>query len=56
VSLERDQDLPGPMDDEAMLPPGMKAFARPCKGRNLWLWYTFDDGFVLVVAVSRARP
>ena len=41
---------------EATLRPVGRAWVRRVKGRNLWLWYRFDDAEVMLIAVTTEPP
>jgi len=47
--------LPGPSDFEATRKPFGRAWVRRVTGRNLWLWYRFDDNEVMLVALTTDR-
>ena len=51
--------LPGPGDTRALLPPTREAFVRRVPGRNLWLWYTAardDELFMVTVTTEPPVP
>ena len=48
--------LPGPSDFEATRKPFGRAWVRRVTGRNLWLWYRFDDNEVMLVALTTDPP
>jgi hypothetical protein len=50
------EELPGASDFEATLRPVGRAWVRRVKGRNLWLWYRFDDAEVMLIAVTTEPP
>ena len=50
------EDLPGPSDFEATRKPFGRAWVRRVAGRNLWLWYRFNDEEVMLVAVTTDPP
>lgn len=55
-ALAAAEELPGASDFEAMLRPVGRAWVRRVKGRNLWLWYRFDDAEVMLIAVTTEPP
>ena len=48
--------LPGPSDFEATRKPFGRAWVRRVAGRNLWLWYRFDEEEVMLVALTTDPP
>jgi hypothetical protein len=48
--------LPSPLDSEAAIPPLRTAWVRRVTGKNLWLYYAFDDSHVTVIAVVKQPP
>jgi hypothetical protein len=55
-ALTAAEDLPGPSDFEATRKPFGRAWVRRVAGRNLWLWYRFNDEEVMLVAVTTDPP
>ena len=55
-ALAATEELPGATDFEATLRPVGRAWVRRVKGRNLWLWYRFDDAEVMLIAVTIEPP
>ena len=51
-------DLPGPLDVEAMIPPTQRVLVRRVTGgENLWLWYTAAaDTLTLHTLTSQPPP
>ncbi len=48
--------LPGHSDTQATLKPIGRAWVRRVGGRNLWLWYRFDDHEVMLLALTTEPP
>jgi hypothetical protein len=48
--------LPGPLDYEVAIPPTRRAWVRRVPNCNLWVFYTFDDVDVRVVALTATPP
>jgi hypothetical protein len=55
-SLTDASELPGPADFEAVATPQGRAWVRRIAGRNLWLWYRFNDDEVILVTVTTEPP
>jgi len=56
VALLDAEELPGPGDIVANIPPTSRALVRRVPGRNLWLWYRVDSDTVTVRHVSSEPP
>jgi hypothetical protein len=54
-ALAEADDLPGPGDTRALVPPTGEAFVRRVSGRNLWVWYR-PRGDELVLVTLTADP
>jgi hypothetical protein len=50
------EELPGPVDCQAMIPPTRTAWVRRVPGENIWLWFTFDDVAINVVTLTDSPP
>lgn len=50
------EELPGPSDTVAAIPPTGTALVRRVPGRNLWLWYRVEGNTVLLRHVSSEPP
>jgi hypothetical protein len=48
--------LPGPLDYEVLIPPTRSAWVRRVPNCNLWVFYTFGDVEVRVVALTVTPP
>ena len=48
--------LPGPTDYEAREKQFGRAWVRRVGGRNLWLWYRFNDTEVMLLTVTTEPP
>jgi len=48
--------LPGPSDYEALAQRVGRAWVRRIGGRNLWIWYRFNDEEVILVTVTMEPP
>ncbi len=55
-ALAAADQLPGPGDYEAKGTPVGRAWVRRVGGRNLWLWYRFSEGEVILVTVTTDPP
>jgi hypothetical protein len=55
-SLTSAEILPGASDFEASRKPVGRAWVRRVGGRNLWLWYRFDEDEVMLVALTTEPP
>jgi hypothetical protein len=49
-------ELPGPSDFEATEKPVGRAWVRRVGGRNIWLWYRFSDGEVMLLTLTTEPP
>ncbi|MGO8997120.1 MAG: hypothetical protein ACLQVI_27710 [Polyangiaceae bacterium] len=49
-------ELPGASDYEARTHPVGRAWVRRVGGRNLWLWYRFNDDEVTLITVTVEPP
>ena len=47
--------LPGPQDAETLMPPVARYWFRRVPGHNLWVYFAFDEGELIIVTVT-ARP
>lgn len=56
ANLAKADELPGPTDYEATRKPLGKAWVRRVGGRNLWVWYRFNDEEVILAAVTTEPP
>lgn len=56
AALGTDDELPGPGDVRAMVPPTGTAYVRAVPGRNLWVWYVLSDVAVTIVALTADPP
>ena len=54
--LARADNLPGPGDTRALLPPVREAFVRRVPGRNLWVWYRAEGETLFLVHLSSDPP
>ena len=54
AALAEADELPGLGDDETSFGPG-RAFVRRVSGRNVWIFYRFDDARVFAMT-ARAQP
>lgn len=48
--------LPGPQDFEATTRPVGRAWVRRVAGRNLWVWYRFDEHEVALATITTDPP
>lgn len=48
--------FPGPSDYQANAHPTGRAWVRSIGGRNMWLWYRFNDDEVILVKVTTDPP
>src|SRR5262245_41757747 len=55
-ALTASEQLPGPSDFEATRKPLGRAWVRRVGGRNLWLWYRFDENEVMLIALTTEPP
>lgn len=55
-TLTSAETLPGASDFEAVRKPVGRAWVRRVGGRNLWLWYRFDEHEVMLVALTTEPP
>lgn len=56
VRLERAVSLPGPSDFEVLRWPVGVAWARRVSGTVLWILYEFDEEFVTLREIRKAKP
>jgi hypothetical protein len=56
AALLEAEELPGPGDAVAAIPPTGTALVRRVQGRNLWLWYRVEGDTVLLRHVSSEPP
>jgi hypothetical protein len=50
------EELPGPSDTRAAIPPTSEAFVRRVAAHNVWLWYRVDGDELVAVAVTTEPP
>ena len=55
-ALCESKTLPSPLDIEACIPPTRTAWVRRVTGKNLWLFYVFDDYTVIALHVVKEPP
>ena len=55
-ALTAAEELPGTSDFEASRKPIGRAWVRRVGGRNIWLWYRFDETEVMLVALTTEPP
>ena len=55
-ALAAADELPGATDYEAKGHPVGRAWVRRVGGRNLWLWYRFNENEVILVTVTTDPP
>jgi hypothetical protein len=48
--------LPGPQDFQALIPPTDRAWVRRVPNENVWIWFRFDDGSLLLVTLTNHPP
>jgi hypothetical protein len=48
--------LPGPQDAEGLMPPVARYWFRRVPAFNLWLWFAFDDGELILVSLTDDPP
>jgi hypothetical protein len=56
AALLEAEELPGPGDVVAAIPPTGMALVRRVPGRNLWLWYRVEGDVVLLRHISSEPP
>jgi hypothetical protein len=56
LALLNAEELPGPGDVVANIPPTDTALVRRVSGRNIWLWYRVESDAVVVRHVSTEPP
>lgn len=57
VALGNAAELPGPADNESLIPPSaVRYWTRRVPNQNLWLWYRFTDGEVLLTTLTTESP
>lgn len=49
-------ELPGSTDFEALEKPVGRAWVRRVGGRNIWLWYRFNDSEVMLLTLTTEPP
>lgn len=49
-------ELPGSTDFEAVEKPVGRAWVRRVGGRNIWLWYRFNDSEVMLLTLTTEPP
>jgi hypothetical protein len=49
-------ELPGPSDYEALEKPIGRAWVRRVGGRNIWLWYRFNEAEVMLLTITTEPP
>ena len=55
-ALAAADDLPGPVDFQAVEKPVGRAWVRRVGGRNIWLWYRFSDAELMLLTLTTAPP
>jgi hypothetical protein len=55
-ALAAASELPGPSDFEAREKPTGRAWVRRIGGRNIWLWYGFNDDEVMLLTLTTEPP
>lgn len=55
AALADANELPGPGDGETTFAPG-RAFVRRVGGRNIWLFYRFDDTHLFALTTRGVPP
>lgn len=55
-ALTAADELPGPSDFEAVEKPVGRAWVRRVSGRNIWLWYRFNDAEVMLLTLTTDPP
>lgn len=55
-ALTNAEVLPGPSDTEAIDRLVGRAWVRRVGGRNIWLWYRFNDAEVMLLTVTTEPP
>lgn len=55
-ALEAAEELPSLSDFEATLKPVGRAWVRRVGGRNIWLWFRFNQDEVMLVALTTEPP
>jgi hypothetical protein len=56
IALTAADELPGPSDFEAIEKPVGRAWVRRVSGRNIWLWYRFNEAEVMLLTVTTEPP
>ncbi|HKY41285.1 MAG TPA: hypothetical protein VJN18_35375 [Polyangiaceae bacterium] len=49
-------ELPGLSDFEAVEKPIGRAWVRRVGGRNIWLWYRFNESEVILLTITTEPP
>ena len=55
-ALTSANELPGPSDFEAHEKPVGRAWVRRVGGRNIWLWYRFNEVEVMLLTLTTEPP
>jgi hypothetical protein len=55
-ALSNADRLPGPSDFEAVERPVGRAWVRRVAGRNIWLWYRFNEVEVMLLTLTTEPP
>jgi hypothetical protein len=55
-TLAAADELPGPSDFEAIEKPVGRAWVRRVGGRNIWLWYRFNDTELMLLMLTTEPP
>lgn len=55
-ALTAADSLPGPSDFEATEKPVGRAWVRRVGGRNIWLWYRFNEAEVILLTLTTEPP
>jgi len=50
------EELAGPSDFEALEKPVFRAWVRRVGGRNIWLWYRFNNAEVMLLTLTTEPP
>jgi hypothetical protein len=55
-ALSAADQLPGTSDFEAIEKPVGRAWVRRVAGRNIWLWFRFNDAEVMLLTLTTEPP
>jgi hypothetical protein len=50
------EELPGPQDAEALMPPVARYWFRRVPGQNLWLYFAFSEADLYAVSLTQRPP